>query len=208
MDTLRTGAGKTVLMVGTLEPRKGHEQALAAFERMWDLGSNARLLIVGKAGWMVEELVRRIRSHNQNGSRLFWVESASDAALAEFYRSSDLLLAASYAEGFGLPLIEAALHGLPTLARDIPVFREVAGSTAVFFTAETGEELAEAIERQLDAGTEGMRSIPGTVPTTWAESARLLMDVIEKGDWYRIWDPKKGPSEPSQTGRPAAGLRH
>ena len=50
---------------------------------------------------------------------------------------SDVLVAPSRGEGFGLPLIEAAQHKLPIFARDIPVFREVAGENAFFFQSNT-----------------------------------------------------------------------
>jgi glycosyltransferase involved in cell wall biosynthesis len=186
-----SGAGRTVLMVGTVEPRKGYDQALAAFEKLWSKGSDARLLIVGKGGWMVDRLLERLRSHSENGKRLFWIENASDAALSEFYQSADLLLAASFAEGFGLPLAEAARHRLPILARDIPVFREVAGSAGTFFSGGTGE-LAVAIERSLSRprGKDPAKERPMSV--TWAESANQLMGAIDKGLWYRVWRPPDG----------------
>ena len=60
---------------------------------------------------------------------------------------SSSLIAASECEGFGLPLIEAARQGLPVIARDIPVFREVAGDHAFYYSAGRPEELADALER-------------------------------------------------------------
>lgn len=51
------------LSARTLEPRKGHAQVLDAFEQLWPLGVDANLVIVGKQGWMVDELVARLRSH-------------------------------------------------------------------------------------------------------------------------------------------------
>ena len=61
------------------------------------------------------------------------------------------MLAAAEGEGFGLPLIEAAHHGLPILARDIPVFREVAQNFAHYFTASTADDLFNSVHewRQL-----------------------------------------------------------
>jgi glycosyltransferase involved in cell wall biosynthesis len=52
-----------LLMVGTLEPRKGYRQALDGMERLWAQGEDAVLVIVGKQGWMVESLVKRLRRH-------------------------------------------------------------------------------------------------------------------------------------------------
>jgi glycosyltransferase involved in cell wall biosynthesis len=59
-------------MVGTVEPRKGYAQTIDAFELLWSKGEEVNLVIVGKAGWHVEELVERLRDHPLRGKRLFW----------------------------------------------------------------------------------------------------------------------------------------
>jgi hypothetical protein len=95
---------------------------------------------------------------------------------------------ASAGEGFGLPLVEAARHQRPILARDIPVFREVAGAHATYFTGSSGESLAAALETWLLALTDGSApSSAGLTPLTWDESARWLADIIVRGRWYREW---------------------
>ena len=122
-------------MVGTVEPRKGHRQALAAMEHLWAAGIDVNLVIVGKKGWMMNDMAGQIEGHPELNNRLFWLREVSDEMLDQIYRSAHALLAASEGEGFGLPLIEAAQHGLPIIARDIPVFVEVAGEHAYYFTA-------------------------------------------------------------------------
>ena len=134
------------LMVATLEPRKGHRQVLAAMEQLWADGVDANLVIVGKQGWNTDDLVKRIREHPEQNQRLFWLPGISDEMLEQIYRSCHALLAASEGEGFGLPLIEAARHGLPIIARDIPVFREVAGESAYYFSGEDPQVLANALQ--------------------------------------------------------------
>tara|TARA_Y100001968_G_C19227952_1_gene653017 strand:- start:339 stop:911 length:573 start_codon:yes stop_codon:yes gene_type:complete len=172
--------GKTFLMVGTLEPRKGHEQVVSAFDKLWSNGSDARLVIVGKQGWLVEGLVDRLRSHQELGNRLFWVEGASDEFLEKVYQASTCLIAASYGEGFGLPLIEAAQHKLPIIARDIPVFREVAGKHAYYFDGTEPEGLADSLLRWLELYGRGEHVRSDSMPwLSWKESAeRLLSNVI------------------------------
>src|SRR5262249_2265090 len=118
------------LMVGAIEPHRGHAQALAAFERLWGEGQGLNLVIIGKQGRMVERLIDRLRAHSELNRRLFWLDGVSDEYLDKVYAASTCLIAASEGEGFGLPLIEAAQHKLPIIARDIPVFREVAGESA------------------------------------------------------------------------------
>src|SRR5690606_19458999 len=106
---------------GTVEPRKGYAQAIDAMELLWKDHNPAHLVVVGKRGWLVEDLCERLASHAELGHRLHWLEDADDATLQRLYRSCSALLAASEAEGFGLPLVEAAQENLPVIARDIPV---------------------------------------------------------------------------------------
>jgi len=167
------------LMVGTLEPRKGHRQALDAFEELWASGYEINLVFVGKAGWMVEDLQARLLQHEQLGHRLHWLQGISDEYLLKVYARSTCLLAASEGEGFGLPLIEAARHGLPLIARDIPVFREVAGDNAFYFSGGKPPELADAIRSWLALFAKGVHPKSHNVGwITWKESARQLADVL------------------------------
>jgi glycosyltransferase involved in cell wall biosynthesis len=133
------------LMVGTLEPRKGHSQVLDAFEVVWNRGANTYLEIVGKRGWLTEDLTKRIGKLQKLGYPIRWLENASDEALAEAYKRSAGVIAASYGEGFGLPIVEAFFYEKPVFARDIAVFREVAERNAWFFREL--DDLVELLER-------------------------------------------------------------
>jgi glycosyltransferase involved in cell wall biosynthesis len=178
------------LTVGTLEPRKGQAQTLAACEQLWDAGVAVNLVIVGKSGWLVEPLVKRLQNHPQAGKRLFWLPGVSDEMLDRLYASCAALLAPSEGEGFGLPLIEAAQHGLPVIARDIPVFREVAGEHAYYFSGTAPEALAAALRSWLDLHAAGQAPQSKDMPwLTWSGSARQITDVVLGGRWYRRHEP-------------------
>lgn len=170
----------TFLMVSTLAPHKGHGQVLEAFESLWnEHGLNLNLVFVGKVGWRIDGLVTSLRSHPELSKRLFWLEHVSDEFLNSIYSASTCLIAASYGEGFGLPLIEAAQHHLPIIARDIPVFREVAGTNAYYFVAETASDLAVHIQDWLRLFEAGGHPKSDTLQwLTWGESAASLLDII------------------------------
>ena len=169
------------LMVGTLEPRKSHTQVLHAFELLWTANTNINLVIVGKQGWMVEALVEKLRAHPEKGKRLFWMERVSDEMLLELYDASAALIAASVGEGFGLPLIEAAIQSLPIIARDMPVFREVCGEHAFYFSGITALSLADVVAEWLALDRAGTAPQSASIPRlTWAQSARQLTNVIYK----------------------------
>lgn len=169
----------TFLMVGTIEPRKGHAQVLAAFELLWAKGQDVNLVIVGKQGWMVDGLIDKLNRHDELNQRLFWLNAITDEFLEQVYDASACLIAASDSEGFGLPLIEAAQHALPIVARDIPVFREVAGQHATYFQGRTPDALAETLMQWLDEHVDGNAVQSHAMPwLTWSASTRQLIAAI------------------------------
>lgn len=182
-------AAPTFLMVGTIEPRKGHLQTIDAFDRLWSKGVDVNLVVVGRIGWKIlreehrrniPQIEERLRSHPQAGKRLMWFEDASDELLDRVYAACACLIAASEGEGFGLPLIEAAQHGVPIIARDMPVFREVAGRHAFYFAGVGSRALAKAIEQWLEMRQTGAAPASTAMPRlTWAESAQMLVNVLE-----------------------------
>lgn len=175
----RLGQAPSFLMVGTVEPRKGHMQVLKAFEHLWATGRAATLVIVGKRGWMVDELCQRMETHEELGKNLFWLSKASDELLEQLYSRSTCLIAGSEGEGFGLPIIEAGQRGLPVIARDIPVFREVAGDHAFYFTQTRPDALAREIDTWLDLHERGLHPRAEGLPwLTWAQSAESLKAVV------------------------------
>ena len=172
-------AAPYLLMVGTVEPRKSHAIALAAFERLWQRGETLALCIVGKEGWMVAELMGRIRSHPELGRRLFFFDHATDADVTTLYASATGLLLLSKGEGFGLPLIEAAQFGTPIICSDIPVFREIASNFAEYVNHDDPEILASQLAdwaRTLAANR--VKRTSEMPRLSWQDSAHQLLESI------------------------------
>lgn len=191
-DLVALSSMRVLLLVGTIEPRKGHAQALDAFDLLSVRNSEVALVFVGKPGWMTEDLVDRIRSHPLLGKRLFWFKGASDEVLAKLYALAQVLLAPSKGEGFGLPLIEAAQHGLPVICRDLPVFREIAGSGATYFSGDSGNDLAVVIEDWMALSQAERPSSAGISRITWQQSRDQLIEVVTKDRWLAIWNDHRG----------------
>lgn len=133
------------LMVSTLEVRKNHHYLLDAFERLWNAGHDVSLALVGRIGWKCEDLVERIANHPETGKRLHLLNFVDDNTLNYIYKNSKAFLFSSKTEGFGLPIVEAQHHGLHVFASDIPLFREVAGSGAQFFSLDDPSQLQHQI---------------------------------------------------------------
>jgi glycosyltransferase involved in cell wall biosynthesis len=166
--------------VATLEPRKGHWQLLGAFELLWSQGHDVILVFVGRRGWHTASLIERIEKHSELNRRLFWLEGIADSELDDVYRRSTAIILASEGEGFGLPLVEAARHSKPIIARDLPVFREVAGEGAFYFHGLEGADLARAISDWMILFREG--KVPQSTCIeikSWSESTRRLLHTVD-----------------------------
>lgn len=178
----------TFLMVGTIEPRKNYLQVIQAFSSLWDQGFEGNLIIAGKEGWRgvpaqqrrdIIKTIGCLRTHPQMGRRLFWLEDASDEYLEEIYNVSCCLIAASLDEGFGLPLIEAARHHLPIIARDLPVFREIGGEHIYYFKGTNATDLADAIQAWLTLYGLGKHPDSKAINwLTWKQSAANILDIL------------------------------
>ncbi|WP_114227136.1 MULTISPECIES: glycosyltransferase family 4 protein [Sphingomonas] len=168
----------TLLMVGTVEPRKGYSVALHAMERLWAAPQSSApdLMIIGKAGWKTGALQQQIRQHAEYGRRLHWLEGVSDEALEVAYARASALLLATRSEGYGLPLAEASRHRKWVLARDLPVFREQLLSNVRYFGDDHPEPLAAAIERIMAVAAQGDPPVQHLL--SWAECAdELLVEI-------------------------------
>ena len=191
----------TFLMVGTIEPRKGYLQTLHAFDGLWAQGVDVNLVIVGKEGWNslpddqrrdIPQTVHAFRHDMELGKRLFWLEGISDEYLDQVYAHANCLIAASYDEGFGLPLIEAARHGVPLLVRDIPVFREVtAGHAHYFADTRDPQTIAKAVQEWLGLFEKGEHPRSDAMPhQTWQDSAQQVLGaILEKYHRTKLGDP-------------------
>ncbi len=170
---------RVILSVGTIEPRKGHQQLLAALSRYWQSEPSGRiaLLIVGRPGWKTAMLTQQLRDHPEQGRRLLWLEDASDELLSELYSDASGLAATSHGEGFGLPLLEALAHGTPVLARDLPVFREIGGTSFDYFTEDSPDPLLNRIKVWLASTRRPKEEIIAALPR-WADSASALCNRL------------------------------
>ncbi len=164
------------LSVSTIEPRKGHSLALDAMEQLWAAGADARLVIVGRYGWGQDDLKRRIVSHSEVDRRLFWFYDIGDADLAHLYRHARAFIFASIAEGFGLPLLEAAHFGLPSIVSDIAVFREIAGEGAAYFPVADSDGLRERLQEALTS----QKRAPAIPMMSWDAAAEQFFGKVKR----------------------------
>ncbi|MFO1025156.1 MAG: glycosyltransferase family 1 protein [Acetobacteraceae bacterium] len=166
----------TFLMVGTFEPRKRHAFVLDAFDLHWRQGGRARLVLIGRQAWKTEAFLHRVAAHPEYGRRLFLIRDAGDTDLAHAYGHAAALIIASEIEGFGLPVVEAFQYGLPVLCSDIPVFREIAGDRAAYFSLTDPATLTALLAGVGPGESEGRRTPQPWI--TWTESADQLFAAM------------------------------
>lgn len=172
--------GKPVyLMVSTIEPRKNHVYLVDAFDALWAQGLDVCLCFVGRVGWKCDDLLIRIRAHRELNKRFFMLNDLTDAELEYCYKRSRALVFPSHVEGFGLPIVEAMQRGLPVMASDIPVFREIGGDYCAYFALDDVFSLCHHIMMFERSG-----EFPAEKPLqnwrwlSWKDSARELFTRV------------------------------
>lgn len=116
------------VMLGTIEPRKNHLLLLHVWRSLVEeLGDEApHLVIIGQRGWECEQVVDLLDRCGALKSQVLERSHCSDAELAGWLQHSQALLFPSFVEGFGMPMVEALMLGVPVIASDLGVFREIA----------------------------------------------------------------------------------
>lgn len=175
------------LVVGTLEPRKGHDTVLDAFEELWENGFGYNLVFSGRIGWKVDDLLEKINNSKQLNKKFFVLNDVSDNLLTELYHNSSACICATIREGFGLPLVEAIHFKKPVISSDIDIAKEVGNGYPVYFKSGDAKDLAASIKR-LERDMTLCRARSGATncktmnyrPLTWDESVKMLCDRIKK----------------------------
>lgn len=167
---------KFILMVGTIEPRKGYNDALDAMEKLWEDGESVNLVIVGKPGWKTTKLQERLLTHKQAGKKLFWLSDVSDEVLEKLYIESFGILMASYGEGFGLPLVEAMFYNKKILVRNLQIFNEILEKyhKATFFNT----ALHIVLKNWLQTNKEISQKTYELNPFRWDESSKIMLRIL------------------------------
>lgn len=170
--------------LGTIEPRKNHLLLLHVWRRLAETLGEATpaLVLVGRRGWeneMVVDLLERcpaIRAHVVETNAL------SDASLVALLRGARALLFPSFAEGYGLPLAEALTLGLPTIASDLPAFREIAGDRVAWLDPLDGPGWEAAVRACLPEPAPyreaALARAAGYATPTWDEHFALVDAAI------------------------------
>ncbi len=150
------------VIVGTIEPRKNHLLLLQIWRELSQQQENPpRLCIIGKRGWENENVVDMLERCPAIRDTVFEFTGLSDFEVQTMLQNATALLFPSFAEGLGIPILEAAALGVPCVASDIPVFREIAPAGTTFLNPLDGAGwLAAIVSRTGEIPNKQMRDRP------------------------------------------------
>jgi glycosyltransferase involved in cell wall biosynthesis len=155
------GSNPYFVILGTIEPRKNHLLLLQIWRELSQLKNPPRLCIIGKRGWENENVVDMLERCPAITETVFEFADLSDFEVQRMLQGATALLFPSFAEGLGIPMLEAAALGVPCIASDIPVFREIAPPRTTFLNPLDGTGwLAEIVSRAGDMYTQQMKDQP------------------------------------------------
>ncbi|MBM4466395.1 MAG: glycosyltransferase family 4 protein [Chloroflexi bacterium] len=141
--------GDFILFVSTIEPRKNLPTLLRAYRQLLDnYQNNVRLAVVGRRGWLSEEVFTLVEELKLASDVLF-LGRVPIKDLLHLYNAAHLLVQPSFYEGFGLPPLEAMACGTPVVVSNVSSLPEVVGDAALLVDPEDVSQLTVAIWRVL-----------------------------------------------------------
>ena len=180
-------ADPLLLLPVRITPRKRIEAAIDATAALRARGHRPMLVVTGGVGphdarnkAYLAELVKRAKG--DPGVHLLAAHGIAIEypTVVDLYALSDVLVFPSESEGFGLPMLEAGLHGMPIVCSDIPALRETGGDDPIYVAPDaTGAQIADAIERALDTKVMRMRRRAWALSWTRVLKERVLPVILE-----------------------------
>lgn len=172
---------KYFLYVGNAYPHKNLERLLEAFNMLID--TNISLVLVGKDDYFYKRLKKKVKEMKLS-DRVIFLENVADEELSNLYKNALALIAPSFMEGFGLPVLEAMANNCLVLASNIPALREACEDAAIYFDPYDKEDIEEKMRevyfndlnhfsKRIKMGLERVKLF------SWEKMAKETLEVYE-----------------------------
>ncbi len=163
--------------LGTIEPRKNHALLLDVWQALADRGAPVPLLLIlGRRGWNNAAVFARLDALPKDGP-VREVAGLNDAAVAGLLQGAAGFLFPSFAEGFGLPPLEAAALGCPVIASNLNVTRELLGDYAVYLDVSDSYSWMETIVALEKGQNQSGRQDNRKAPPTWEAHFKTVLNL-------------------------------
>ncbi len=174
-------AGRYLLHLGTLEPRKNLVRLVKAYADVRDSVPDCpQLVLAGKKGWLCEDLFETIDRLGLAGAVVHTGHVTRTEAVA-LLRGAEGLAYPSLYEGFGLPVLEAMAAGTPVLTSNTSSLPEVVGDCGLLVDPEDTDAIAAGLQQLVTdrhhAEARALRGRERAAQFTWEASARALHHV-------------------------------
>lgn len=162
--------------VGRLEPRKNHVNLLRAYAML--PASRPPLVVVGQRDFDSAPIHAAARDLGIEAEVRF-LEDVPDGALPALVRHCRVFAYPSFAEGFGMPVLEAMASGVPVVTSNTTSLPEVAGDAALMADPHSPADIARALERLLFDEPARARAVAAGLAQagrfSWRQSAEVLV---------------------------------
>lgn len=180
-----------ILFVGTLQPRKNIARLIEAFSKIkgpvsgslsTPLPSDLQLVIVGKKGWLYEDILAAPEKYGVS-DRVKFLDFVPTEDLPSLYQNALCYVLPSLYEGFGLPVLEAMKYGCPVITSNVSSLPEAGGDAALYVDPQSAEDIAGKIQQVV--GDEKLREhmrkkgFEHIKEFSWEKTAKETLDVLQ-----------------------------
>lgn len=172
-----------VVMIGTIEPRKNHIGILHLWRRLIQQGRSVpKLVILGRLGWENEGVLALLNRSALLRGHVMLASGLGDEACLRLLRGARALLSPSFAEGYGIPIVEALSAGVPVIASDTLVHREISQGCALFCDPLDGPAWEHSITSLLNRETcdQMSRQAAQFKAPTWDRYVQRVVNEIRR----------------------------
>jgi glycosyltransferase involved in cell wall biosynthesis len=185
----KIGKKPYILSVGTLQPRKNYARLIEAFQAalptLTKQFPGITLRIVGKKGWLYEDIVKTPAKLGIE-DRVEFTDFVADQNLPGLYEHAVCLVTPSLYEGFGLPVLEAMAHGCLVVVSDVSSLPEIAGEAGIYVDPQDTQSIAKGLllaasEYGTPAGEKRKAAgLSQVAKFSWEKAAKQTLKVLEE----------------------------
>jgi glycosyltransferase involved in cell wall biosynthesis len=169
-----------ILYVGTLQPRKNINTLIRAFSEFEKSNPRYKLKIVGKKGWMYEDIYGLVKELKLERDVMF-EGYVSETELASLYQNAFCFVLPSFYEGFGIPILEAMSYQCPVIASNTSSLPGIGGNACLYFDPKNTHQLVEKLKEiqnetvrkgLIEKGNERIKHF------SWEKCAKETLEVL------------------------------
>ncbi len=177
-------ADRYLLFVSTLQPRKNAARLIEAFSQLKAVKKGElQLLIVGKKGWLYEEILAAPEKFGVEKEVKF-LDFVNNEDLEVLYRNAQLFVYPSLYEGFGLPVVEAMRYDCPVVTSNVSSLPEAGGDAALYFDPLNVDDMTKVIEKVLNEPELRKKMIAKghaqILKFSWEKAAKETLEVLRE----------------------------